>query len=387
MTRKDALRLEYLDGLRAIAALYVVLFHAGLGFSPNPGQLPAAAQLARRILCYGHDAVAVFIVLSGYCLMLPVSRAEGHIVRGVQSYFGRRAWRILPPYLAALLGSLVLLGVVPALRIPSGTIWDDSLPAFSFGPIASHLLLVHNLFPAWVHTINGPLWSVATEWQIYFFFPLFLLPLWRRFGALCSTLAGLGLGVALLGVAPGVAHASCSWYLGLFALGMAAAGINFASRPAESRLREHLPWGYLTCALLVATAIAATVFVKLWFRFMPASDVLVGVTTASGLVYLTRHALRPATEPQPLSLRVLQLPALVLLGRFSYSLYLTHLPLVALCYFALQQLSLTPGTALLALLVLSLPLSLLSSYGFFRLFEQRFVGTPPVFFRPARDPK
>ena len=382
MTKKVALRLEYLDGLRALAALYVVLFHAGLGFSPR--ELPAWARNVQRVLSFGHDAVAVFIVLSGYCLMLPVARAEGRMSRGVASYFGRRAWRILPPYFATLALTLLLLSCFPLLQTHTKTIWDDSFPAFGFAPIASHLLLIHNWFPAWAQTINGPLWSVATEWQIYFFFPCLLLPVWRRWGALPATLSGFAFGLALIGLAPSVAYTANSWYLGLFALGMCAAGINFASRPLERALRERLPWGLISLALLVTVLLGVTVLIKFWFRVLPLSDALVGLSTASALVYLSRHALgaAPATEPWPL--RLLQSAALSGLGRFSYSLYLTHLPVVAVCYFGLQRLGLSPGLELLILIALSLPLSLLFSFGFFWVFERRFVGSPPVIFGARR---
>lgn len=39
------------------------------------------------------------------------------------------------------------------------------------------------------------MWSVASQWQIYFVFLFFLLPLWRRFGIAFSTIAGVLLGV------------------------------------------------------------------------------------------------------------------------------------------------------------------------------------------------
>ena len=378
MTRKEALRLEYLDGLRAVAALYVVLFHAGLGFLDAGRPLQGFARNLQRVLSFGHDAVAVFIVLSGYCLMLPVARAEGQLVRGVPNYIARRAWRILPPYFAALAGSLLLIALAPVLETPTKTIWADSFPAFEFGPIASHLLLIHNLFPSWLHTINGPLWSVATEWQIYFFFPFFLLPLWRRFGAGRTLLAAFALGAALTWLVPSAAYSASSWYLGLFGLGMCAAGIDFAARPAERWLREHVPWPIVCLGMLGAVGCGMTVLVKYWFRVMPYSDALVGAATASTLLYLTPHALRPAQHGKPLLLRVLSSGPLVVLGHFSYSLYLTHLPVVALCYFGLRPLGLTPGLEMLALVLLALPLSLLIAYPFFWVFERRFVGNPPA---------
>jgi len=384
MTRKEAYRLEYLDGLRALAAIYVVLFHAGVGFLDSERPLAGFARTLQRGLSYGHDAVAVFIVLSGYCLMLPVARADGQFVRGVPNYFARRAWRILPPYFAALGGSLLLIALAPVLETPTKTIWADSFPAFEFGAIASHVLLIHNLFPAWIHTINGPLWSVATEWQIYFVFPFFLLPIWRRFGAGSTLLAAFALGAALTVVVPSAAHAASSWYIGLFGLGMCAAGIDFAARPSEEWLRERVPWRLVSLAMLLAVICGTTVLIEYWFRFMPFSDALVGAATASALLYLTPHARRPA-EQHPLLLRILESGPLVALGRFSYSLYLTHLPIVALCYFGLHRLGLSAETEMLSIILLSLPLSILFSYAFFWVFERKFVGAPPAIFRLRRS--
>ncbi|HEX3852737.1 MAG TPA: hypothetical protein VHW01_17360, partial [Polyangiaceae bacterium] len=65
---------------------------------------------------------------------------------------------------------------------------------------------------------------------------------------------------------------------------------------------------------------------------------------------------------------------------FSYSLYLTHLPVVALLYFALRRLALSASTEMLVLSALSAPASLLFSYAFFWVFERRFVGHPAAFF-------
>jgi peptidoglycan/LPS O-acetylase OafA/YrhL len=82
---------------------------------------------------------------------------------------------------------------------------------------------------------------------------------------------------------------------------------------------------------------------------------------------------------------VLESAPLVAVGRFSYSLYLTHLPVVALLYFGLRRFALSASSEMLLLSVLSVPASLLFSYAFFWVFERRFVGSPAAFFskRPA----
>ena len=66
--------LGYLDSLRALAAIYVVMYHAIYQIDPHHPVRTGAAG-AFRSLFVGHYAVDLFIVLSGFCLMLPVARS------------------------------------------------------------------------------------------------------------------------------------------------------------------------------------------------------------------------------------------------------------------------------------------------------------------------
>lgn len=362
-------RLAYLDGLRAVAASYVVLFHAVPGFSAQ--HLEGPWRVLRRALAYGHEAVAVFIVLSGYCLMLPVVRRDPQrLTLDLRRFIGRRAFRILPPYFAALAASILLLAALPWLRTKSSTIWDDSLPGLDLGAIASHALVVHNWFPAWSVQINGPLWSVASEWQIYFFFPLLLLPAWRRAGMLGAVLAAGCVGYAPLLFAPGRAATANSWYLVLFSFGMVAAAINFSAEARAARWRSGVPWGVASGGLWLACVGLSNAAAELWFSHKPVTDVLVGLATATLLVRLTDNA---STGRPSALLRLLQTRPLVRLGHCSYSLYLTHLPVLAVCYFALREQPWAPITLALVLLVVGSAASLLVAYGFYLSVERRFI--------------
>jgi peptidoglycan/LPS O-acetylase OafA/YrhL len=372
-SRADAtkpIRLAYLDGLRALASCYVVLFHALPGFSTP--YLTGPLRLLKRAFAYGHEAVAIFIVLSGYCLMLPVVRKDP-IGLGVAfgRFVGRRAKRILPPYFAALACSLALLALFPVLRTPgTGTIWDDSLPGLDAAAISTHLLVIHNWFPAYGYQINGPLWSVASEWQIYFFFPLLLLPLWRRFGMAGAMLVAAGLGYGLLALFPAPAHVAIPWYLLLFTFGMAAASIGFGPGAAEERLRAHVPWRYVALTLGLACVVLSSAQPKLWFTLKPAVDPLVGLATATLLLELTRQA---AAGRRGRLLRLLESRPLVELGHFSYSLYLTHLPVLALGYFALRRLDVTGLAFIAALTLVGTLASLGVAYAFHLLVERPFM--------------
>src|SRR5207248_6339313 len=104
--------------------------------------MPAKLFLLSRAFWFGRYAVGVFIVISGYCLMLPVARSVNRqLPGGVWAYIRRRARRILPPYFAALGVSLLLIVLIPGMAHRDGGRWDTALPALGTGPIASHLLL------------------------------------------------------------------------------------------------------------------------------------------------------------------------------------------------------------------------------------------------------
>ena len=366
--------------MRAAASLYVVLFHAVMGFAH--GELTGPWKILKRASAFGHEAVAVFIVLSGYCLMLPVVRRGGdRLPRSLGNFFARRAWRILPPYYVTVTLSLLLIANVRVLgQSGSGTIWDDSLPGFGWGPVVSHLFVVHNWFPSWAFQIDGPLWSVATEWQIYFFFPLLLLPVWRRFGVGGALLAALLLGYAPLAIVPKSAAAAIPWYLALFTLGMGAAAIVHSPRDTEKRLRDSVPWGWLCAVLAGVSLVGGWGFGSIWFHLKPVTDLLLGFATATFLVNAALEL--GAGKPRLLTRWLASRPA-VGLGHMSYSLYLTHLPVLALCHFALLTLALSPSSHALGLLAVGTPLSLLVGWFFYWGVERHFIGAVALPWRAA----
>ncbi|GAB3883571.1 hypothetical protein GCM10027612_15910 [Microbispora bryophytorum subsp. camponoti] len=165
-------RLPGLDGIRGIAALFVVLHHCWLlsfpGFPADTG--PAWAGW----LVYGHLAVVMFIVLSGFSLA--VSPADsGWRLNSLRRFAYRRAWRILPPYWAALLFSLVVAWTL----IPQPGQGDPTVKS-----VVVYGLLVQDLFGS--PSPNGAFWSIAVEAQLYIVFPLMLLVLRRAARPSCS---------------------------------------------------------------------------------------------------------------------------------------------------------------------------------------------------------
>jgi peptidoglycan/LPS O-acetylase OafA/YrhL len=392
-------RLAYLDAMRALAALAVVVFHAfqqyGLGLADHGignerGSLGAAGLDQALFLAYDKLvswcflAVQVFIIISGYSLMLAVARSpDGRLTGGVGRFFKRRSWRILPPYYAALALSLALIAALPGMNRKADVFWDLALPGLEPGVILSHLLLVHNAtWLSHLSRINPPMWSIAVEWQIYFLFPL-LVVLWRAWGAgVTLALALLWGGLPLL--FPVLAYPlSHSWFVGLFALGMLGANISFSRQPAVVRWRERLPWGRLALLATVAFGAFASATGRLGVALETAQlrDYVLGVAVVCLLIHCAQQGDRPSQRPS-LALRALQTPALVGIGTFSYSLYLVHTPVLAAVALTGRHLELPVTVGYLINIGVGIPLALLAAYLFYLPFERPFLSAgaarPPV---------
>src|SRR5664279_1940652 len=104
-------RLVGLDGIRGLAALFVVVNHVFL--RAFPGYPADHAPVWAAGFIYGRFAVVVFIVLSGFSLSVAPARA-GWRLDSVSTFAHRRAWRILPPYWAALVFSLLMTWLMVA---------------------------------------------------------------------------------------------------------------------------------------------------------------------------------------------------------------------------------------------------------------------------------
>src|SRR5215213_10161574 len=101
-------RVHWLDGVRGAAATFVVLHHIWLVSWPTFPTNTGPWWLGW--LLYGHMAVAIFIVVSGFSLALVPRRNGVRLAGGVRRFLRRRAWRILPAYWAALVLSVLVTG-------------------------------------------------------------------------------------------------------------------------------------------------------------------------------------------------------------------------------------------------------------------------------------
>jgi peptidoglycan/LPS O-acetylase OafA/YrhL len=290
-----------IDGLRAIAVLPVVLYHAGAsGFGG------------------GFIGVDVFFVISGYLITAILADEIRRGEFSVLGFYERRARRIFPALFVMLLLSIVAFTTI---------LLPFDLRAFSRSVMATVSFTSNILF----HLESGyfaapselkPLlhtWSLAVEEQFYIVFPILLYLLSRtgrrtRNAALVAIVA-LSFAVNLWGVRP---HPSATFYLlparGWELLLGSLLALDILPVPAGRGLREIV--AALGLALIgtgVLTLSAADPFPG-WNAALPCLGAALVIWAGTG--------------GETFGGRLLGLGPVVFIGKISYSLYLWHWPII-----------------------------------------------------------
>lgn len=354
--------LQYIDGIRALAAIYVVFHHIVMHTGVQRDISTTFGALS-SIFFFGNYAVAVFIVVSGFCLMLPVINAGGKIRHNLRTFYLRRARRILPPYYLSIIITLLL--IVFFIGEKTGSAWDEGIPVTTKSLI-THLSVVQDAFGE-SYSLNHPLWSISVEWRIYLFFPLLVI-LWRRIGPFKTIFLTIVFSHLLSLVWRNcTGYTIAASYVGLFTFGMLAASI--ASSQNHLRIRRFY-WGPIVLILTFVVMVVAIGEVipfggiKIPIAFI---NYLVGVWAAGVIVYTS-------LEENWLH-GILKYPHLVFVGTFSYSLYLIHFPLIQILWqYAFKPFQSDPFRMFLALSIVGIPVILGLSFLFFKCFEEPFLS-------------
>jgi peptidoglycan/LPS O-acetylase OafA/YrhL len=296
-----------LDGLRALAIILVLVYHAGISESIVRG---------------GFLGVEIFFVLSGFLittLLLEERRSAGTV--SLSAFYARRALRLFPA-LFVMLAIVVAYTEVfgPASRLASvrqealaaAFYYDDWYRAFALGP----------------STLLGHTWSLSVEEQFYVVWPLAML-LVLRFG---RGLRG-ALALALAGTLASAVYRAAAWD-GEPTLIRVFTG-------ADTRADALL----IGCALAILVhsgrlhpdRVAPTVRLLLLPTLLVLALVTARVSWSSGLLYeggLTVYSLLCAVlllallgPASPALRRAFEWRPAVAIGRISYGLYLWHYPL------------------------------------------------------------
>jgi len=368
MERTEA-RLLFLDHMRGIAILAVFSFHC-LGSAFGQDQLPWGAWfsdfsassksfLAVLPATFGWAGVAIFFVVSGFCIHLSFLRRSTDDWRG---FYVRRFFRIYPPYFLTL--------IVFAVAVPTTRLSFHSL--FDWAQLCSHLLLLQNFDERSFFGINPVFWTIAIEVQLYLLYPA-LLALAGKIGWRRALIAIGSLEIAMRGfkgvVIAATAHDVPQWFSGAPPLYWYSWAIGAAVAEAFVR-KQSLPFRSLPAGALFLLAIGVS-WVKPLFFF---SFVLFAVLTATMIArLLERGTALPLPRPFLNHLRIL--------GGWSYSFYLLHQPLIA----AVPGLFRSPVHPLVmfAYCVCTYPLILAASWLSYRYCEQPGIAFGKLFLRKA----
>ncbi len=152
-----------IDGLRFVAILSVLLFHASGHFfaAPPAGQSPS--NLFHWVILKGWFGVQLFFIISGFILSLPFAERylQGNPSPGLGKYFLRRLTRLEPPYIINL---LILMALI---YFGKGKLLSELLPHFF-----ASLFYMHNLVYQQMSAINHVAWTLEIEVQFYLAAPL-----------------------------------------------------------------------------------------------------------------------------------------------------------------------------------------------------------------------
>lgn len=331
-----------IDGLRAIAVLSVVIFHA----------FPSLIQ-------GGFVGVDIFFVISGFLISKHIWDELDSGTFSIKLFYARRVRRIFPALglvlLASMLAGWVILtpGEYEQLgkHVAAGVLFVSNIvfwkEAGYFDNAADTKPLLH-------------LWSLGIEEQFYIVWPLFLAFFWRYSRHLTWAfigVLGISLSYSLITVHRDVVADFYSPLTRFWELALGAGLAHLAARKSASNALRFSAISWLGLCLILA----ALVIVKRDDAF-PGAWALLPTLGAACLIY--------AGEDAWLNRQLLSHRLLVWIGLISYPLYLWHWPLLS---FARIMESGTPSAAIrLSLLVASVALAWLT----YRLLERPVRSRP-----------
>ena len=353
-----------LDGLRGVAILLVIPHNADV-FSNSAPWLWPMALLAHA----GWIGVQLFFVLSGFLITrnLLASRGDSHYLR---SFYARRALRIFPLYFLTLFVGLVLL---------------PQLLTYSRGALVSHQ---HQVW-LWTFTSNwtqpfgadvsgfSHFWSLAVEEQFYLVWPfVVLLVAGKRLLWTCGALVLIALLFRAFmqksGAAPDMIYMFTVCRMDALAMGAAMAVVSL-SAPAMQWITGH---SRTVLAVAFGVLLAVAVYSHSYSAFDPHTLVL-GQTllaAAFALLVVSAGSIPPGTFGHAFR-RLLEMGWLRRVGRYSFAMYVFHLPLTNAFGTPIHEALAFAGSATPLLYALSfILLSFLAGMASYHLLEKHFLA-------------
>ncbi len=290
-----------IDGLRAIAVVAVVLFHAHVG--PVHG---------------GFIGVDVFFVISGYLIAGIILDDIGAGRFSIAEFYERRLRRLFPA-LFAVLAACTLAGYL--LFLP------DEFSKFGQSVVATSTFVSNFLFWSQAGYFDTPAelkpllhtWSLAVEEQFYLFFPAFLLIV-SKYARASTTRIVIGVAFVsfLISAASLIKHPDTAFYLPHTRMWELMLGAWLVVAPLQNPTTS---WMRTTLALCGIGMIAASATLYSGSTPFPGPAALLPCGGAALIIYAGRGGGSVIGD-------LLSTRPLVYVGLISYSLYLWHWPIL-----------------------------------------------------------
>ena len=352
-----------LDGLRGLAVGMVLAWHfIGIPAWASEGR---AFQTLFRVFLLGGAGVNLFFVLSGFLITrIIITRNQSNILF-LQSFYTRRALRILPPYFLLL----VVFWMMVWNSSVQNNVFNDHISLWRFLTFTQNFWMAEN-------ASYGPdgisvTWSVAIEEQYYLIFPIL---------ALILSKSRLPVFLACIAVT------SVVWRACIFALDPSN---NFPSDLGTlGRLDGLAIGGLIACAfnnpqwtkwlktnLVVLRRAMLWSFVMLLFVRRDSGSLMayIGHTTLNLCSALVITNILLHLGSTSLWMHALRSRSLLFLGRISYSLYLFHPIIIATAFLLTGYPKTLSGWPQVFLLIGSLMLSLFFCHLLFDRLEKKLI--------------
>ena len=312
-------RFPLLDGIRGIAALFVVVFHA--------------PQLMHFSFYRSYLAVDLFFMLSGFVIAHAYDHKIYGSLKGIGKFMGVRLLRLYPVFFL----SVIISGVCGVITRDSGGSFMDiaKVSLLSLFFIPGHLPANHFLF-----SLNVPYWSLLYELVVNFFYALGRSILNNRLLFLLILVASAALIVCAAKYR--YMNLGSSWGTENFRTGLSRSTFGFFAGLFLYRNRTMLSQRFKWPSALVLSVVVLILASPSAGRFDPLLDLFAIMVAFPACVLAGAQASEGRGEK-----------VLAVLGSASYPLYVLHYPLVQLTQHFVNVEQTGLGTAAVFLIVVT----------------------------------
>lgn len=309
-----------IDGLRFLAIIPVLFFHAGLRGERMYPAITAGEHQIAQYLPEGSLGVSLFFFISGYIIAYPFLAGRAPTLK---RFYGRRLLRLEPPYIIAMLASFVVLslgvhpGSAPGFNATEAPLWQSLLASLTY---------THGFIFGEHPKLNPPAWSLEREIQFYLLAPFLLAAYLKLSSRHARLIVGGILAVAALILGQVITtelafqhplrHSLLAESYG-FMLGILVCDYAVTARPFQGSKRAIFDVGF-------AIGLVAILLSGAWEvgRTLPEAILNSGMR-AGAILLLFFGAARG-----PIAFRLLGNAWVALIGGACYSIYLVHVPVM-----------------------------------------------------------